>query len=76
MSDPIDLPGFNPMRKREPNPERMARIRELAARIGVLREALHQEIREAKAAGHSYPQLAEAAGVSIGVIQRIVAPAV
>lgn len=36
------------------------------------RKALTKEVREAKQAGHSYQQLADAVGVSISVIQRMV----
>lgn len=79
MTDPIEDPSFNIMRAREANPERINRIRELARqwrmherRAEDVRDEMAQEIRAAKAAGHSFPQLAKAAGVSIGTIQRIV----
>lgn len=79
--DPIDRPDYNPMRAREANPETMQRIaylgatyRQKLAEARIVREEMEREIRLAKAAGHSFPQLAEAAGegFSIGVIQRIV----
>lgn len=79
LVDPIEDPNFHPMRARPANPTRIARIKALAkqyrakmADADVVRAEMAREIREAKAAGHSYPQLAEAAGVSMGVIQRIV----
>lgn len=77
--DPIDQPGFYPNLRREPNPERIKRIEELADKYHCLkrdmeaaRDRLSIEVREAKSAGHSYNQLATAAGVAIGTIQRMV----
>lgn len=78
--DPIEDPNFNPARKREANPETIATIQVLAlnyhravANAEARKRELAAAVREAKRAGHSYPQLAEAAGVSMGVIQRFVA---
>lgn len=79
MSDPIDHPDYNPNTYREPNPATMARIRMLADRYhkhtAEAREArreLDAAIREAKATGHSFPQLKEASGLSIATIQAII----
>jgi hypothetical protein len=79
MSDPIDKPGFNPHRGREANPERIERIRELGEEwkgstdlAKAARRQLVAEIKSAKAAGHSFRQLADALGVSIGTIQGMV----
>jgi hypothetical protein len=77
--NPIDQPDYNPATYREPNPETIGRIRDLAARyhgsINQARELRHHldhEIRAAKAAGHSFPQLREASGLSIATIQAII----
>lgn len=80
MIDPIDDPNFNPSGRRDANPERIAKIGTLASalrdfsnRAEICRRDLDKEIREAKAAGHSYTQLSEASGLSRSVVQRIVA---
>lgn len=70
-ADPIEREGFNIRRGREANPQRMARIEFYAARKGIAEKALETEIREAIATGHSYRQVAKAAGVSVSVIQRM-----
>lgn len=76
--DPINQPDFNPQTYREPNPETMARIKKLAdeyhahtAQARVVRRELDEELRAAKAAGHSYPQLREASGLSIATLQSV-----
>lgn len=78
MPEPIDQPGFNIHRKREPNPERIERIRELGMEwreLLALAEAVRQrivpEVQEATETGHSLRQLAEALDVSMGTIQRM-----
>lgn len=77
--NPIDQPDYNPATYRDPNPETMERIRDLAARYHSaineareLRHQLDQEIRAAKAAGHSFPQLRDASGLSIATIQAVI----
>lgn len=77
-ADPIDSPDFNPSTYREPNPETIARIKSLAERYYAasgsareLRRQLDDELRKAKAAGHSYSQLREASGLSIATIQDV-----
>lgn len=76
--DPIDQPDFNPQTYREPNRETMARIKALAdefhahnAQAREVRRRLDDELRAAKNAGHSYPQLREASGLSIATLQAI-----
>ena len=70
-NDPIKQEGFNIRRGRQPNPERIARIRFFAQRQREMDDRLAKEVREAIATGHSYRQVAEAAGVSVSVIQRM-----
>lgn len=70
--DPIEREGFSIHRGREANPERMDRIRFFAQHTKATRELLTKEVREAIATGHSYRQVAEAADVSVSVIQRMV----
>jgi len=69
--DPIEREDFNIRRGRQANPERMERINFFAKRKGYYGDLLITAIREAIASGHSYRQVAEAAGVSVSVIQRI-----
>ncbi|AEL98139.1 helix-turn-helix DNA binding protein [Mycobacterium phage Inca] len=78
--DPIERPDFNPMAYRPANEERMARVRAVSdaywqARetLETLRAELHAELRDAKASGHSYPQLSEVSGLSVAAIQRAIA---
>ena len=78
MTNPIDKPDFNPSAYREPNPATIATIKELAdkyhaasAQAREARWALDAAIREAKATGHSFPQLRDASGISIATIQSI-----
>lgn len=70
--DPIEDPDFDPLLPRVANPERMARIRTLASAWRDLEADLHKEIREAKAAGHSFTQLTKASGIPRASVQRIV----
>lgn len=77
--DPIERPGFNPMAYRPANKETMKKInslgdayRDALEAAGDIRRELEDEILEAKRAGHSYPQLAQASGLSISVIQRVI----
>ena len=70
--DPIDREDFNPFLKREPNPERIKKIDYFARRKAHYDALLTMEVREAIATGHSYRQCADAAGVSVTVIQRMV----
>lgn len=72
MVDPIQRDDFNIRRGRKPNPERMARIRFFAGRKDEYKLRLAKEIREAIKSGHSYRQVAAAAGVSVSAIQRII----
>lgn len=79
MTNPIDRPDFNPATYRDPNPEIMARIKALAdryhrhtAEAREVRRQLDDELRHAKATGHSYPQLRDASGLSIATIQAII----
>jgi hypothetical protein len=81
VTDPIDRPDYHPMRAREPNPVTMKHItflgdeyRKLLRNAEIIRKTLEAEIRQAKAAGHSYNQLATAAGegFSLRTIQKIV----
>lgn len=79
MTNPIDQPDFNPATYREPNPETMARIQRLAeqfhkhtAEAREVRRELDNELRAAKASGHSYSQLREASGLSIATIQAVI----
>ena len=78
--NPVDRPDYNPNAYREPNPKTIARIRGLATRwrkaleiASDIRAELDEEIREAKAAGHSFPQLREATGFGTSTIQMILA---
>ncbi|AEK08426.1 HTH DNA binding protein [Mycobacterium phage SirDuracell] len=80
--DPIARPDFNPMTYRPANEETVARIRAVSDAYWQAREALealraelHEEVRAAKAAGHSYPQLRDATGLSIAALQRVIATA-
>lgn len=70
--DPIDQVDFNIHRRREANPNRMKRIRLYAEGRRHMDDMLTEEIREAHKTGHSFRQIAEAAGVSVSVIQRMV----
>jgi len=70
-ADPIQQADFNPRRGREPNPERMARVKYFSQQRSKYDEMMSNEVREAIATGHSYRQVAAAAGVSVSVIQRI-----
>lgn len=70
-SDPIEREGFNIRRERTPNPERMEKIKLFAERKRDYDKSMNREIREAILTGHSYRQVAAAAGVSVSVIQRI-----
>lgn len=79
VSDPIDLPNFHPNLGRPANPGRMQNIRKLAAKYRQdmdealdTRKQLEQEVLEAKKTGHSFSQLAEASGLSVSSLQRIV----
>lgn len=78
--DPIDRDDFNPRRGREANEETIANIKQLAEVWHGLEDQAQSwqdtmmvpAVREAIETGHSYRQLAEAAGVSTSVIQRMV----
>jgi len=79
MTNPIDNPDFNPSTYREPNPSTIAKLNELAERYHAaakvpreLRRELDDELRAAKEAGHSYPQLRDATGLSIATIQAVI----
>jgi hypothetical protein len=76
--DPIDRPDFNPSRARPANPSTIETItsmtehwRNLDQEAKTAYKALCAEVKAAKAAGHSYSQLAAAVGVSIATIQRM-----
>lgn len=76
--DPIDMPGFNILRPRPANEDTILAISILARawkrRKAVERKAhvaLARAVREAKKAGHSYQQLADAVGMSVPTIQRM-----
>lgn len=78
--DPVDRPDFNPNTYREPNPETIANIRRLARRwraavevANDIRAELDDAVRDAKASGHSFPQLREATGFGTSTIQMILA---
>ena len=71
-ADPIERADFNIRRGREANPDRMERIKLFADRKRAYDISMTREIREAIRTGHSYRQVATAAGVSVSVIQRIV----
>ncbi|BCP41467.1 hypothetical protein MINTMi27_15600 [Mycobacterium intracellulare] len=78
MTNPIDRPDFNVLRPRPANPETLKRIRVLAEvwraqseEADSSRGRLEEAVREAKEAGHTYQQLADAVGVSIPTIQRM-----
>lgn len=70
--DPIERDDFHPRRPRPVNEERIKKIGYYASRKRHYEDLLTMEIREARAAGHSYRQLADAAEVSISTIQRMV----
>ena len=76
--EPIDNADFNIYKPREGNPERLDKINKLAAQYwqikgeaDLAREQLAAEIVAAKATGHSYSQLTEASGLTLGTIQRM-----
>lgn len=69
-ADPIEREGFNIRKGRVANPERIARIRSYAEAGRQFRDMLIGEVREAIKTGHSFRQVAEAAGVSVNTIQR------
>ena len=69
--DPINRDDFNIRRGRQPNPTRMEKIKLFADRRREYDYSLTREVREAIKTGHSYRQVAEAAGVSVSVVQRI-----
>lgn len=78
MANPIGLPNVNPQTYWAVNSEASGRLSELGdtylAALDVAREArleLVQEVTAAMAAGHSFPQLSEASGLSIATIQNI-----
>jgi hypothetical protein len=80
MKDPIDQPGFNRNRYREPNPEMMARARGQGALYRSAQQAANDEraklneiVIELFRAGHSYRQISEATGLNIQPIQMVVA---
>ena len=69
--DPIQREDFNIHCGREANPERIARIKFYASQKDAAKDALENEIRAAMMSGHSYRQVADAAGVSVMVVRRI-----
>jgi hypothetical protein len=78
MAEPMSLPNINPQTYRAVDSETSGRLRELGdtylAALDVARDVrleLDQEFKAARAAGHSFPQLSEASGLSIGSIQNI-----
>jgi len=78
VADLFRLPSFNPQTYRTINSETIGRLRELGdtylAALDVAREIrleLDQEFKVASAAGHSFEQLSEVSGLSIGTIQNI-----
>ncbi len=78
MFEKIGLLNIDPQTCLAVNPETSPRLRELVdeylAVLDVAREVrleLSEEIRTARADGHSFPQLSEASGLSIATIQKI-----
>ena len=79
MTNPIDQPDYNPATYRPPNEVTMATIKAIAddyhaltGEARIMRAQLDAEIIAAKEAGHSYPQLREASGLSVATIQKII----
>ena len=80
MTDPIESDDYHPYRKREANPERIARIKLAAeawrssrAVTSGARRKLDDEIVAAHATGHSFTQLRDASGLSVSAVQNILA---
>lgn len=77
--DPIDRPDFNPAKAREPDPDTMMYLNDLGKRhkaqvreLSEVRQWLTKAVREAKESGHSYSQIMDATGLSLGTIQRMI----
>jgi hypothetical protein len=71
--------NYHPNRARPANPETTATVMHFASRYRSASEDAKQARKElalavkvAKQSGHSYSQLTEATGLSVGVIQRMV----
>lgn len=69
--DPINREDFNIHRGRQPNPRRIRLIEMYAEKKRQAESSLNAAICEAMESGHSFRQVANAAGVSVSVIQRI-----